>query len=1097
MNQISREDKRLAILFFIWFGGYILFRVLDFYALYDGYSLDEAVNSPLELSLLVTLINPLGILYLVVTGHAFTTWKKIVFLFIILPFVFFSGTLKAYQFAIDIWHWDAWFAYVAFFGYYVLFAIWILVEVFMTRDEEQENIEVNEDTSFYSKIDNKGEDEPFKVFTSDEIQYNDKKLDKKLFYLDVIEYYNHRKLYPIVKFIEPIYLRDREIIVKLMQKDVRSFRYVLKNIFYDKSFLKRLLEVNPAIFPHFPKALKEDREMVYLAVFNDHANMLYIGDCIEFGNSKKERELILSTLKSSYKYLRYFPERFQNESSLMVGLFNCDPLILQYLPKYLTQDKKLVTKAIQYQPRLFEYADITLRDDDMFVKLVNPLLSSAFEYMSNRLKNDSEFVQELFVENRYLIRYLEKDVIKKHLAQYPDDVKYLNRRQKADASLHETLSRFKKKGKKSHKKSFTDEEKDRVNRKKWRTKVKENSRNFYDIPALLKKDRAFLKTLLTLDTYVLNYFPDKFKDDKEIALLSLNKNPLSLCDVSQRLQNDKEVVFSAVLRDSSVLEYAHSNFKKNKELTSFLRKLDNEIVSYQNNTKLSDFDLSIDNEELEEEYVFENMEYDSNNKRVFFERYEWNKDKSLKSLRVGFSDILFSINIRNNGLYSLKIEEEYFKELKNLEKKAHFPLFQNFGFLTGLPVYEHSLTLEGKGIFDVVAYYLPMAINKINKINNNFELTIKNTSLSQFSYAQFLKCNTIERVIFLVNDSTEELKEFLEKSYREYVEKKSFFQLAIDNKCYFGEPNGLCPSYSKEKKEFKMIWGSSENYILDVGYFLEHYTDEVRTIVLEYFHEFDDGSFFICEGTFSSFVSGFQNISFPELERLELGECHPCDDSGIPVQNIGDLTLLLQNMPKLTSLYLYGCYFTLTPYAFPTEKIELFYSNEDTSTFQEEDYTFSVETILLGREIFDNNDWFLKLNAEMVQLSIVDKSVEISFFDLEEIVLEDFYEVDVVRGVESFSDLESLDISYNKLKTLPKEIGNFTKLLALWLSSNNLESLPDEVCELINLNTLTLDNNPNLELNEKQVEWIKALQSRGCYVDLDKHLMEKYGLDGF
>ena len=411
MNQISREDKRLAILFFIWFGGYILFRVLDFYALYDGYSLDEAVNSPLELSLLVTLINPLGILYLVVTGHAFTTWKKIVFLFIILPFVFFSGTLKAYQFAIDIWHWDAWFAYVAFFGYYVLFAIWILVEVFMTRDEEQENIEVNEDTSFYSKIDNKGEDEPFKVFTSDEIQYNDKKLDKKLFYLDVIEYYNHRKLYPIVKFIEPIYLRDREIIVKLMQKDVRSFRYVLKNIFYDKSFLKRLLEVNPAIFPHFPKALKEDREMVYLAVFNDHANMLYIGDCIEFGNSKKERELILSTLKSSYKYLHYFPERFQNESSLMVGLFNCDPLILQYLPKYLTQDKKLVTKAIQYQPRLFEYADITLRDDDMFVKLVNPLLSSAFEYMSNRLKNDSEFVQELFVENRYLIRYLEKDVI--------------------------------------------------------------------------------------------------------------------------------------------------------------------------------------------------------------------------------------------------------------------------------------------------------------------------------------------------------------------------------------------------------------------------------------------------------------------------------------------------------------------------------------------------------------------------------------------------------------------------------------------------------------------------------------------------------------
>ena len=61
-------------------------------------------------------------------------------------------------------------------------------------------------------------------------------------------------------------------------------------------------------------------------------------------------------------------------------------------------------------------------------------------------------------------------------------------------------------------------------------------------------------------------------------------------------------------------------------------------------------------------------------------------------------------------------------------------------------------------------------------------------------------------------------------------------------------------------------------------------------------------------------------------------------------------------------------------------------------------------------------------------------------------------------------NLERLDLSWNKMHSLPKEIGTLTKLVYLNLNHNRLDSVPAEIAKLQNLDTLILSRNRIFEL---------------------------------
>jgi len=79
----------------------------------------------------------------------------------------------------------------------------------------------------------------------------------------------------------------------------------------------------------------------------------------------------------------------------------------------------------------------------------------------------------------------------------------------------------------------------------------------------------------------------------------------------------------------------------------------------------------------------------------------------------------------------------------------------------------------------------------------------------------------------------------------------------------------------------------------------------------------------------------------------------------------------------------------------------------------------------------------------------------------------------------SFPNLHELDLSKNRLKTIPAEIGMLKKLKRLLLFKNQIATLPPEIGELEKLQELIINNN-NLEALPDEISNLKNLR----YLDM-------------
>ena len=94
-----------------------------------------------------------------------------------------------------------------------------------------------------------------------------------------------------------------------------------------------------------------------------------------------------------------------------------------------------------------------------------------------------------------------------------------------------------------------------------------------------------------------------------------------------------------------------------------------------------------------------------------------------------------------------------------------------------------------------------------------------------------------------------------------------------------------------------------------------------------------------------------------------------------------------------------------------------------------------------------------------------------------------FYELKRTKNFDKwtlFSDtniinLQSLYLSYNQIKEIPKEICQLTNLQQLYLSYNQIKEIPKEICQLTNLQRLSLYNNQIKEI-PKEICQLTKLQ---------------------
>ena len=71
---------------------------------------------------------------------------------------------------------------------------------------------------------------------------------------------------------------------------------------------------------------------------------------------------------------------------------------------------------------------------------------------------------------------------------------------------------------------------------------------------------------------------------------------------------------------------------------------------------------------------------------------------------------------------------------------------------------------------------------------------------------------------------------------------------------------------------------------------------------------------------------------------------------------------------------------------------------------------------------------------------------------------------EIPKEIFNLTNLTYLDISNNKIKEIPKEIFNLTNLTDLYVSNNQISEMPKEICNLTNLTDLYVSNNQISEI---------------------------------
>lgn len=169
-----------------------------------------------------------------------------------------------------------------------------------------------------------------------------------------------------------------------------------------------------------------------------------------------------------------------------------------------------------------------------------------------KLNNDKEVVITLIKNDWKNFKYvseqlsLDIDIVSTAIKSNVDAISFINENIALDQNIQEQIYKIFKSG------------------------VNSPSFLFNSIPKNLKNHKPFIKKLISINHNCFSMI--NLKDDKELALLAVQKKGNLLEFASERLKNDKEVVMVAVQQNGAAIKFASENLQKDEEIVSIAIK---------------------------------------------------------------------------------------------------------------------------------------------------------------------------------------------------------------------------------------------------------------------------------------------------------------------------------------------------------------------------------------------------------------------------------------------------------------------------------------------------------------------------------------------
>ena len=422
-------------------------------------------------------------------------------------------------------------------------------------------------------------------------------LDDEKFLIECFEL-DHAECF---KFCSYRLRNKKDFVMKALKHTNPEHDLIGDNLKHDFDILKNL---NLKDFSKFgQKILKDEKKILQIikkSNYSDYKNYHWLS----FYGISKKKSFFLNLIDNSNNTefcLKWADNSLKNDFNFISQCISKNAKSIKFANKNINKFEKLVLKAIKKDGEVFKSLGSNFLNNKKIILLAAKTNGEVFRYIKKSLRNDKQIAFKCLLKNPQMLRLADKkfkankNFILKLIRKDFECFKYIDKKLKLDPQVLKTVI----------------------------LNTTFGSGDEYRIPAkYLSKlgDRNLIKFAINKTEWWFHDLSKKFRNDKELALLTVKKSDYQFKYVGNKLKKDKDI-----------LEAAAQNFLKGS-LNSITKKIIKNNINDLDNSSVNLLDRDL------YWYIFDKVNSDKLNKKEYLEDKRINGDTPFN----GYDVVIYS-----------------------------------------------------------------------------------------------------------------------------------------------------------------------------------------------------------------------------------------------------------------------------------------------------------------------------------------------------------------------------------------------------------------------------------------------------------------------
>ncbi len=252
------------------------------------------------------------------------------------------------------------------------------------------------------------------------------------------------------------------------------------------------------------------------------------------------RQMMLKRMSTALEQLctEHFELQNCNDVKTLVQLVRCQGEALQYLSTTMKKNKAIVMEAVTHSNTAIQYADEELKTNKEFIFDVCKANIFAFTFVIQYFSTDEQFMLQVYHLNSRALHDIPNAIRTKWLQDHEFVLDAVTNR---GFPLHDVIR---------WNSSYANDKNVVLQG------IKTSNIHLLDISTELQNDIEVVKAAVSRNSRQIKYTSNALRNNKQLALIALQRRPSMFSFIGSELQSDLEVILAAVRIQSASLQYS-------------------------------------------------------------------------------------------------------------------------------------------------------------------------------------------------------------------------------------------------------------------------------------------------------------------------------------------------------------------------------------------------------------------------------------------------------------------------------------------------------------------------------------------------------------